>query len=153
MNQVNKIIGYAEQRVQSHGARLTTKRKQVLAALLRSGKALSAYELVDLCKTNGKAALPAMSVYRILDFLRSKQLVHKLSLTNKYVACAHIACGHARSMSQFLICDKCQKVTEVNLNPNTLAELQNNLKEAGFQMTSPQLEFNCICQNCQQTAA
>ena len=35
-----------------------------------------------------------MSIYRILEFLESQQLVHKLKLTNRYVACVHITCNH-----------------------------------------------------------
>ncbi|WP_197473994.1 Fur family transcriptional regulator, partial [Oleiphilus sp. HI0066] len=78
MSQINKIINSAEQQCKAKGVRLTDKRKQVLSALIESKKALSAYELVDYLKDEFKAPLPAMSVYRILDFLQTEQLVHKL---------------------------------------------------------------------------
>jgi Fur family zinc uptake transcriptional regulator len=45
MNHVDRIIGHAEDHCKAHGARLTVKRKQVLAGLIQSEKALSAYEL------------------------------------------------------------------------------------------------------------
>ena len=45
MNNVDRIIGHAEQHCKAHGARLTAKRKQVLTGLIQSDKALSAYEL------------------------------------------------------------------------------------------------------------
>lgn len=45
MNKLDAIINQAERQCKVHGTRWTDKRKQVLAGLLKSGKALSAYEL------------------------------------------------------------------------------------------------------------
>lgn len=50
MNNVESILSYAENNCKAHGARLTNKRKQVLSGLLKSQKAMSAYELVDFCR-------------------------------------------------------------------------------------------------------
>ena len=50
MNQVDSIIQHAEQHCNAHGARLTVKQKQILAGLIQSNKALSAYELINSCK-------------------------------------------------------------------------------------------------------
>jgi len=148
MNNIERIIDHAEQHCKSHGSRLTHKRKQVLSGLLQSPKALSAYELIDVCKTKLDQTMPAMSMYRILDFLQSEHLVHKLNLANKYVACAHILCDHTHAIPQFLICDQCQKVKEISISNTILAELQQNVECAGFHLVSPQLEMNCICENC-----
>ena len=52
MKKIKAILEHAEQQCKSHGTRLTTKRKQVLSGLLHAEKALSAYELIDVCKTN-----------------------------------------------------------------------------------------------------
>lgn len=150
---VNKIIDHAEQYCKTHGSRLTSKRKQVLSGLLKSGKALSAYELIDICKAEYGEALPAMSMYRILDFLKDEHLVHKLNLANKYVACAHITCDHDHAVPQFLICGECQKVTEISIKKSTIEELKGNVEDAGFSLKSPQLEMNCICHSCLESAA
>ena len=136
-----------------HGAKLTTKRKHVLGALLKSGKALSAYELIDLCKEEYDETLPAMSMYRILDFLQEEGLVHKLNLANKFVACSHITCDHAHAIPQFLICGSCQKVEEISIPADTIGVLQQNVKDAGFHLVSSQLEMNCICDTCRNNAA
>ena len=123
------------------------------AGLIQSGKALSAYELIDFCKEQYAESIPAMSVYRILEFLEKELLVHKLNLANKYVACAHISCDHAHGVPQFLICGKCSKVKEINIKPSTVADLQLTVREAGFKLISPQLEMNCLCDDCfEQTA-
>ena len=72
VNKVQAAIESAENSCKARGANLTSKRKQVLSALLQSNKARSAYELVDYCKDKFGEALPPMSVYRILDFLQDE---------------------------------------------------------------------------------
>mgnify|MGYP001042895638 CR=1 FL=1 len=149
MGNEQAIIDHAEEHCRIHGARLTHKRKQVLLSLLQSKKALSAYELVDYCKNEFDESLPAMSVYRILDFLQQEHLVHKLSLANKYVACSHITCDHDHAaVPQFLICGNCQKVKEISVSKQVVAELQRNVEVAGYRLQSPQLEMSCLCQQC-----
>lgn len=153
MNHVDSIIQHAEQHCKAHGTRLTVKRKQVLSGLIQSNKALSAYELIDFCKEHYRENMPAMSVYRILEFLEEEHLVHKLKLANKYVACAHISCDHAHGVPQFLICGECSTVKEISVKPSTIAELQTSVEDAGFTLVSPQLEMNCLCENCITQAA
>jgi len=146
--EVDHIIGAAEQQCKTSGARLTNKRKQVLAGLVQADKALSAYELIDYCKAEYGESLPAMSVYRILDFLHEERLVHKLDLANKYVACSHITCDHAHAVPQFLICSQCQVVKEVNIDQSTIDQLKLNVESAGYHLSGFQLEMNCICEAC-----
>lgn len=148
MNNVNTIIEHAENSCKSHGARLTVKRKRVLSTLIESEKALSAYDVINLCQQKFNENIPAMSVYRILEFLETENLVHKLKLANKFVACCHITCGHEHAIPQFLICGKCDQVKEISIKKSTIAELKHNVEDAGFQLASPQLEMNCICNNC-----
>ena len=153
MNKVDTIINHAEQHCKTHGARLTDKRKQVLSGLIQSDKALSAYELIEYCNEAFGVTIPTMSAYRILDFLENEHLVHKLNLANEYVACAHITCDHAHGVPQFLIYGECNKVKEISINKSTIAELQQSVEHAGFQLFSPQLEMNCICNDCAAKAA
>lgn len=153
MERVQKIIAHAEQHCTAHGARLTSRRKQVLSGLLQSGKAMSAYELIDFCKARFGKSIPVMTVYRILNFLQDEYLVHKLNSANKYVACAHITSDHAHAVPQFLICGQCQKVKEIRINKSIIAELRKNVELAGFHLASPQLEMNCICDTCIADAA
>ena len=120
----------------------------MLSSLLKADKALSAYELVDICKKDFGETLPPMSVYRILDFLAEENLVHKLELANKYIACEHISCEHSHGVPQFLICRQCSKVKEISIHKSTIDELQVNALQAGFQLETPQLELSCICEDC-----
>jgi len=145
------ILDHAEEHCRSHGSRLTEKRKHILSGLVDSGKALSAYELVEYCKKEYNQSIPAMSVYRILDFLQSEQLVHKLSLANKYVACSHISCSHSHEVSQFLICEDCNKVEEISIQQSLINTLKQNIEEADYQLLSPQIELSCRCKVCAAT--
>tara|TARA_B100000427_G_C15366325_1_gene532275 strand:+ start:393 stop:860 length:468 start_codon:yes stop_codon:yes gene_type:complete len=144
------VLQRAEELCRSRGARLTDKRRQVLTGLLDSQKALSAYELTDYCRDELGYQLPAMSVYRILDFLESEDLVHRLNLAKKYVACSHIACDHEHELSQFLICKECYRVQEISINKSVMDSLNQSVDVVGFSLSSQQLEFDCLCGDCSE---
>ncbi|WP_144392215.1 Fur family transcriptional regulator [Pleionea sediminis] len=148
MSKLQTVIDHAEEHCKANGSRLTNKRKQVLSSLIKSQKALSAYDIVNLCREDFGESILAMSVYRILDFLESEHLVHKLNIANKYVACSHITCDHDHGVPQFLICKECDKVKEISVSKSTLNELKASVEKAEFHLVTPQLEMNCICSNC-----
>lgn len=145
---IDEVLLEAEKACARSGARLTDKRKQVLLSLLRCEQPLSAYEIADQLKTSFGGAIPPMSVYRMLNFLISEKLAHKLSSTGKYIACSHINCEHAHPIAQFLICDVCGNVLEVDTNEETFAALEASATEAGYALQRPQLELHCVCQAC-----
>ena len=62
------ILDQAALHCESHGRKLTAKRRQVLAGLVKSEKALSAYDLADYCREKLGTSLLPMSVYRMLNF-------------------------------------------------------------------------------------
>lgn len=148
MTSIQHVISQAEEHCRSRGSRLTEKRKHILSALVKSGKALSAYELIDYCKDAYSENIPAMSVYRILDFLQGEHLVHKLKLTNKYVACSHITCDHPHEVPQFLICDQCNQVKEISIGRSLINKIKEDVEDAQYQLLSTQIELSCLCQSC-----
>lgn len=150
---LNTIMGKAQDICSHSGGRLTEKRKRILELLLVSKTPLSAYEVADGYNRSAETSMPAMSVYRILEFLESEQLVHKLSSANKYMACSHIACNHAHGVPQFLICGKCQTVKEIAIAKRIIEELDQQVAEAGYQLMNSQLELQCLCDNCMASAA
>ena len=83
-----KAISDAEQKCADRGIRLTRRRKEVLRTLVLAESALSAYEIAEQCNADSNDPMPAMSVYRILDFLRDQQFVHRLETANKYISCS-----------------------------------------------------------------
>ncbi len=148
MSELQNILNHAEHRCRVHGSRLTEKRKKVLSGLLQSDRALSAYELVDYCNENYDENFAAMSVYRILEFLEQEQLVHKLKLSNRFVACVHIACEHPHQIPQFVVCTDCRKVKEFSISRSTMNSIKRQVEESSFHLVSEQIEFNCLCDSC-----
>ena len=153
MRNIQQIIDHAQEVCLNKGLRLTKKRRQVLLALLASPKALSAYEIRDLCKTDSGDLLPPMSIYRILEFLQEAGFIHKLNMSSRYTACTHITCDHKHLFSQFLICIKCQLVTEINIPDLTITNMKHDAESVGFELESPQLEINGVCYTCKNKAA
>ena len=148
MTNIQHIMNQAEEACRSRGSRLTEKRKQVLSGLVGSGKALSAYELIDYCEEQYGIKIPAMSIYRILEFLKSENLVHKLNLSNKYIACSHITCDHDHEVPQFLICGGCDRVKEIAIKRSLIDKLKENVEDADYELLNTQIELNCLCRSC-----
>jgi Fur family transcriptional regulator, zinc uptake regulator len=145
----DKIIQQAEKTCLEQGGRLTIKRRRVLEILLDKPQPLSAYEIAELYQQALGEKIPAMSVYRMLEFLMSQGLVHKLASANKFIACSHIACDHRHQTPQFLICDNCHSVREVGIDNRLINALEKSIKDNHFQLSSPQLELHGLCENCQ----
>lgn len=153
MSNIPRILDHAEASCRASGARLTEKRKRILSGLLGSNKARSAYELIDYMHKEFDESLPPTTVYRILDFLISENLVHKLHLANKYIACSHISCDHAHEVPQFLICNQCGNVKEIGIQKPLIRTLERNVEEVGYFLQSPQLELHCLCGDCAHQSA
>lgn len=146
--QLSKVVDRAHERCSKTGGKLTEKRKRILEILLLSNTPLSAYEIADVYSKHFDQSMPPMSVYRILDFLESEQLVHKLNSANKYVACSHIDCEHSHQVPQFLICGHCQCVNEITISKSIVAELEKQIERAGYKLVNSHLELQCVCQQC-----
>ena len=153
-SKLDSLLRAAEASCAEVGARLTQRRRQVLSVLIQSSSPLSAYEVLDLCNRSTTSAMPAMSVYRILDFLEQQQLVHRLSSSNKYVSCAHIACDHKHfQKTHFLLCEGCSSVEEVDATQEASDALEQMAKTVGFKLTTQQFELSGICTTCQNSAS
>ncbi|KUJ84769.1 transcriptional repressor [Microbulbifer flavimaris] len=146
MSDVEIIMQRAEQLCNARGVRLTPRRRLVLNGLVQSEKAVSAYELVSFCKERYEENIPAMSVYRILDFLEKHHLAHKLKLSNKYLV--REGFGQNTEDSLLLICEKCGNAQETAIEAGVIADLHQTVMQAGFNLINPKLEINCLCGHC-----
>ena len=137
------VLERAEALCHERGVRLTDQRRTVLQLLCESDKPLSAYELLD--QMRGVVRNPAPpTVYRALDFLLQQGLVHKLESLHAYIGCAHPDHPHA---SQFLICDDCGEVAEVE-DPSVSKSLKAAGKAIGFRTKRPVVEVLGTCAQC-----
>lgn len=154
MNQVKleTIIQAARVACKNTNKDLTKNRQRVLEVLLQAKEPVSAYELRDLCNLSVELPIRAMSVYRVLDFLESMKLVHKLNFASKYIACKSLTgvCEHQSSI--FLTCKSCQKIEEIDATYNTFQPLHNEIEASGFSIKSSQLEVITLCGTCEKIA-
>ena len=140
---VNRVLERAEVLCRERGVRLTEQRKSVLRLLCASDKPMGAYELLDRMRGVVKNPAPP-TVYRALDFLLEQGLVHKLESLHAYVGCTHPDHPHA---SQFLICDGCGEVTEVE-DASVAESLRAAGQARGFRTKRPIVEVLGTCAQC-----
>ena len=144
----SQLLAKVQRKFKKQGIFLTEKRSRILEVLCRAEQSVSAYDIVGLYKEIFDESIPAMSVYRILDYLIEIRAVHKLESMNQFVLCEHAACDHDHSKAQFLICDDCNAVEEIVLDQEIVSSLKNSLLKAKFALKSSQLEFHGVCANC-----
>ena len=123
---------------------LTKNQQTVLNILEKSTEPLKAYAILfDIQKKGIKSPL---QVYRALDKLIEIGKVHKIESRNSYIACKHEGCN-ARTSNAFLICERCDKVTELKRN-NLLSYFSKQAEKDNFQYRKHNLEIYGLCKSC-----
>lgn len=91
---------------------LTRNQSLVLGVLKQAAAPRSAYDILDGLRGEGMRA--PLQIYRALDKLMEKGLVHRLESLNAFVACSdpHDHGTHAHGVTAFAICEDCGAVTE-----------------------------------------
>lgn len=103
---------------------------------------MKAYDLLERLKGEGVRA--PMTVYRALDGLAAKGLVHKIDALNAFVVCAHNG-GH--EVEKFLICTQCGATVEAK--PTELErEVREFAEKIAFTVTTARLEVVGLCNDC-----
>ena len=129
------------------GARLTPLRRRVLELVWQGHTAVKAYDLLGRLGAEPGTAKPPI-VYRTLDFLLAHGLIHKLESVNAFVGCPNPGERHD---GQFLICDHCGEVRELEV-PAIEAGLGAAAAAAGFQVAQKTVEARGACLLCRQAA-
>lgn len=137
----------AEQICRRDGLRLTELRREVLRLVWSNHRPVGAYEILESLQKQGRAAPP--TVYRTLDFLQESGLVHRLASLNAFVGCS---CPGAPHAGQFLICERCRNLAELNDDRVTEA-IARSASVAGFEARGQTVEITGICPACREEAA
>jgi Fur family zinc uptake transcriptional regulator len=122
--------------------RFTAIRRRVLELVWRRHQPIGAYELLELLQSDGRSAPP--TVYRALDFLQQLGLVHRLASLNAYVGCAQPGEPHD---GQFLICEACQSLAELDA-PTITSAIAESAAHSGFEPRRHTVEIMGLCPNC-----
>jgi Fur family zinc uptake transcriptional regulator len=139
---LRQALSRAEALCLERGVRLTPQRRRVLELVCRANRPVGAYEILDQLRDGGPAAPP--TVYRALDWLLAQGLVHKLETLHAFIGCTHPEHPHA---SQFLICDGCGGVTELE-DQAIAGSLASVAAETGFRPSRPVVEVIGTCSDC-----
>ena len=124
--------------------KLTSNQQTVLDLLERSKEPLKAYAI--LFDIQNKGIKSPLQVYRALDKLIEMGKVHKIESKNSYIACDNANCTSQTSTS-FLICEICDKVTELKKN-NLSRYFLKQSEESNFKYTKHNLEIYGACKTC-----
>ena len=129
--------------LQGRGHRMTAARRFMIAALCEATSPLAA---TDLLKDLDKHKLHSnkTTVYRELNSLSAQNVIRSIDFgdgTKRY----EIDGDHHH---HHLICTKCGKVEDVELERDVDDEGARLGKEKGFKVTGHSLEFFGLCKNC-----
>lgn len=141
---LDAALARAERRVEAAGERLTPARRRALDLLLQAGGPVKAYDLMAGFGPAGEPAKPP-TVYRALDFLMKRGLVHKIERLNAFMACGH-AEGDEAHTAAFLVCDCCGAAREIE--PPPAGPVEAAAKRAGYALTGVTLEAHGLCPDC-----
>lgn len=140
---ITSRIRHAEEVCEDQGAALTPLRRDVYELLLRHDRPVGAYELLDELKSLRPKAAP-VTVYRALDFLLERGLVHRVNALNAFSACR----GHeADHRGLVLICRSCKATVELEDHKvdNTIRKCA---AELGFETGDGPVEVLGMCAAC-----
>jgi Fur family zinc uptake transcriptional regulator len=145
---IDAQLDVAEALCAQRGRRLTPIRRKVLELLLRHGRSLKAYDLLEAMRAVHAGAAPP-TVYRALEFLMDEGLVHRLDAVNAWIAC-HDAGGAPHDL--LVVCTECGAVAEVS-DPAMSRQLAERVALTGFALNSHETEIRALCPACQQKRA
>jgi len=140
-------LSHVQDYCQHQGIRLTETRLAVLLLLAEQAAPMSAYQLLEGYQQRYQKSYQPTTIYRVLTFLETKGLVHKLASTRQYVLCQELGKEHGQCV-EFLHCDKCGHLTEVPDMQSTYRALASQTQDLGFTLNQPTLELHGICQEC-----
>ena len=123
-------------------AKLTKNETLVLRVLTKTSEPLGAYAILNELRHHGFKA--PLTVYRALDQLAAKGLVHKLESLNSWTIC----CGeHDKNPPIFEICNDCGNVTE-HFDKELIKNLNNMSMRNGFMPNRSIIEIHGKCDEC-----
>lgn len=141
-------LAQAKALCQRDGARLTPIRETVLRLIWQSHRPLGAYDIIErLSETSGQRVAPP-TVYRALDFLLSRGLVHRLATLNAYIGCPFPDNAHS---NVFMLCRACSSVAEYSVEAIDKA-IVATAERAGFAIDSQAIEVSGLCPGCKESA-
>ena len=141
---IETALTSAEALCQQRKQRFTAIRRRVLELVWQQHKPIGAYQLLEILQQDNRTAPP--TVYRALDFLQQLGLVHRITSLNAYVGCVHPGQPHD---GQFLICQTCNSLAELNV-PAITSAIEQSAADSGFEARRHTVEIMGLCPDCRK---
>jgi Fur family zinc uptake transcriptional regulator len=110
---------------------------------------VKAYDLIARFGVDGQAAKPP-TVYRALEFLERRGVVHRIASISAYVACTAEAVEGRSHAAAFLICDCCGATEEVAVAGGDAFAAAAS--QAGYAIERTTIEGHGRCPACRVAA-
>ena len=127
---------------QHHQPKLSRNQSEILSCLRRAKEPMSAYAILDRVRTAGISHPP--TVYRALNELMQKGMVHRLESRSAFIACGHGGCD---GKFAFAICRQCGRVVEIPLSNDDQAALLG-LAPDEIEPDQVTVEIAGLCEAC-----
>ncbi|PLX35296.1 MAG: transcriptional repressor [Hyphomicrobiales bacterium] len=127
---------------------LTHNQQIVFDVLSHADRPQTAYEILgsELAHENGLKA--PLTIYRALEALVDKALVHRIESLNAFIACDHEP--HPEPAA-FLICRNCRKTHETTMEACS-GIFQATARQQLFTVEQVTIEMSGLCAECQAQA-
>lgn len=125
-----------------HEPKLSRNQSEILSCLRQAQEPMSAYAILDRVRIAGISHPP--TVYRALNELMQKGMVHRLQSRSAFIACGHGACD---GKFAFAICRQCERVVEILLSDDDQAALLGLAPEE-IMPEQVTLEIAGLCDTC-----
>ena len=130
------------------GFRLTRIRRGVVELFITNALPLSALEVISMLGQS-ITTFNKTTVYRELAFLKEHGVIKEIQFPHERAKRYELATGEHH---HHLICLKCRKVEEIELEGDLEEQEKKILRSRGFHVTNHSLEFLGICQRCRWQA-
>jgi Fur family zinc uptake transcriptional regulator len=141
------LLNLATERCTRRGARLTDLRSDVLGLVLDCAAPSGAYDLLERLRVLRGAPVAPPTVYRALDFLVEHGFIHRVERLAAFVGCIGDADHAHQHAAQFLICEKCKKVAEIE-DHGIAHALEAAASSIGFRLARSTIEAEGLCAAC-----
>ena len=125
---------------------LTPLRREVINVFLRKGNSLKANEIINYVNTK-RGNTKSIVIYRILNFLVEKKVLHKIQSQNIFMLCTDNLCSKNNDNKIFLSCKNCKQIKEVG-DKDFLANIKNLCSNSNFTLKDSSIEIDGYCNNC-----
>lgn len=139
----NNLLDKAYKYCVEQGHRFTEPRERVLKILIDAKAPLGAYDILQKLATEMDNPKPP-TVYRAIQFWHQEGFIHCIDSLKSYVACLH---GHHVGQAQFLICNQCSFVKELELavDFSSVSKAANAIQ---FSIINCTMEVKGLCVDC-----